>query len=280
MLWALEDAPVDDQGQLLVLIALADRAADDGAAAWPSIGWIAERARCSTRTVIRHLHALRDAGLIALGDQRLVEHLPANRRPQVYDIDLSRRRGDTVTPQPDVSPVSPQDEVGVSPVSPLGVSGVSPLEGSGVTGDALWGDTGGSSGVTAVSHKPSLEPSLENRPLLAVVPADAATPAETTSAKADNPSQGRRLPENFKPDQAMQDWARIETPLVGWDQHQEFMDYWLAQPGIKGRKTDWVRTWRNWMRKAQRDLAADQRRGRRVSGSPNPTRNSGIPEGW
>lgn len=78
----------------------------------------------------------------------------------------------------------------------------------------------------------------------------------------------------------MQDWARVHAPLVGWDQHQEFVDHWIAQPGIKGRKTNWVATWRNWMRKAQRDIEAAQRRGgRRVSGSPRP-HNSDIPEGW
>jgi len=28
-----------------------------------------------------------------------------------------------------------------------------------------------------------------------------------------------------------------------------FRDYWIAQPGVKGRKTDWAATWRNWVRK-------------------------------
>ena len=27
-----------------------------------------------------------------------------------------------------------------------------------------------------------------------------------------------------------------------------FRDYWIAQPGVKGRKTDWPATWRNWVR--------------------------------
>lgn len=29
----------------------------------------------------------------------------------------------------------------------------------------------------------------------------------------------------------------------------EFKDYWIAQPGAKGRKTDWLATWRNWCRR-------------------------------
>lgn len=29
----------------------------------------------------------------------------------------------------------------------------------------------------------------------------------------------------------------------------EFKDYWIAQPGQKGVKTDWLATWRNWVRR-------------------------------
>lgn len=29
----------------------------------------------------------------------------------------------------------------------------------------------------------------------------------------------------------------------------EFKDYWIAQPGQKGVKTDWDATWRNWVRR-------------------------------
>lgn len=30
---------------------------------------------------------------------------------------------------------------------------------------------------------------------------------------------------------------------------ERFIDYWRAQPGQKGCKTDWVATWRNWLRR-------------------------------
>jgi hypothetical protein len=29
----------------------------------------------------------------------------------------------------------------------------------------------------------------------------------------------------------------------------EFRDYWVAVPGSKGCKLDWLATWRNWVRK-------------------------------
>jgi hypothetical protein len=33
---------------------------------------------------------------------------------------------------------------------------------------------------------------------------------------------------------------------------KRFRDYWIAQPGQKGVKTDWEATWRNWVRKEDR----------------------------
>jgi phage terminase Nu1 subunit (DNA packaging protein) len=38
-----------------------------------------------------------------------------------------------------------------------------------------------------------------------------------------------------------------------------FVDYWIAQPGQKGVKTDWDATWRNWMRRKQADLKAGRK---------------------
>lgn len=31
---------------------------------------------------------------------------------------------------------------------------------------------------------------------------------------------------------------------------EKFRDYWAAQPGQKGVKTDWPATWRNWVRRS------------------------------
>jgi hypothetical protein len=32
---------------------------------------------------------------------------------------------------------------------------------------------------------------------------------------------------------------------------ERFADYWRAVPGAKGRKTDWLATWRNWVRNSR-----------------------------
>lgn len=69
-----------------VLLQLADRADQMGYGAYPSIGTIADTLECSTRTVQRALLELRASGLIRYGDQRYVAHIPADRRPTVYDV--------------------------------------------------------------------------------------------------------------------------------------------------------------------------------------------------
>jgi len=45
-------------------------------------------------------------------------------------------------------------------------------------------------------------------------------------------------------------WCAQERPDLDaartWD---SFRDYWIAQPGAKGVKADWLATWRNWVRR-------------------------------
>ena len=43
------------------------------------------------------------------------------------------------------------------------------------------------------------------------------------------------------PGQELGDWIK---------QAEIFRDYWVAQPGVKGRKANWSATWRNWVRRA------------------------------
>ncbi len=68
-----------------ILLALADHA-DPHGRAWPSQRTLAERGRCSVRTVQRHLNAMEKRGLIRRGDQRLVAHLRGHSRPIVWDL--------------------------------------------------------------------------------------------------------------------------------------------------------------------------------------------------
>jgi hypothetical protein len=44
-------------------------------------------------------------------------------------------------------------------------------------------------------------------------------------------------------------FAREKRPdLNPREVFDSFRDYWIAQPGQKGVKTDWFATWRNWVR--------------------------------
>lgn len=94
MLWVLEDAPVENHGELAVLYALAERANDDGTCSWPSQDWIAFRARCTDRTVRNHLRALESRGVICKGNPKFVDHIRTDRRPTVWDLNLDATRAE------------------------------------------------------------------------------------------------------------------------------------------------------------------------------------------
>lgn len=62
-------------------------------------------------------------------------------------------------------------------------------------------------------------------------------------------SRGTRLTEEWRP--SPEDIAFCKAnrqDLKVSEVFQRFRDYWIAQPGAKGRKADWPATWRNWVR--------------------------------
>lgn len=84
-------------------------------------------------------------------------------------------------------------------------------------------------------------------------------PTPTTPKGVDTAKRGSRIPEPFIITDEMRAWARTETPLVDVDRKTvEFVDYWAAVPGQKGIKLEWVRTWKNDMRKKQEFAERDQ----------------------
>lgn len=86
MVWALKRAPVTDPLAHLVLIGLADHADPQGREARPSQKRLAEYVNVTDRTIRTKLRMLEDQGLIRPGDDRLVAHLRADRRPLVWDL--------------------------------------------------------------------------------------------------------------------------------------------------------------------------------------------------
>lgn len=62
--------------------------------------------------------------------------------------------------------------------------------------------------------------------------------------------RGSRLPADCLLPNDWFHFCKQERPdLVPKQVFDEFRDYWIAQPGQKGVKTDWDATWRNWVRR-------------------------------
>ncbi|AEL98225.1 replication initiation protein [Mycobacterium phage BigNuz] len=80
------------------------------------------------------------------------------------------------------------------------------------------------------------------------LPAVAHSAPGAPAAKA---PRGSRLPEGWMPDDETIASMREQFPLVDLRaEHAKFTDYWRGVAGAKGRKADWLATWRNWIRRA------------------------------
>lgn len=83
-----------------------------------------------------------------------------------------------------------------------------------------------------------------------------------TSPEKSQAARGTRLPSDFKVSGEWIGWAitqRRWTQDVAETVAAEFCDYWPAQPGVKGVKTDWFATWRNWVRRSHSPDGAPQK---------------------
>lgn len=68
---------------------------------------------------------------------------------------------------------------------------------------------------------------------------------------AESSEKGSRLPESWAPSAAMVAYAGEHAPSVNVRETvQDFVDYWVAVPGARGRKVLWDRTWMTWVRRA------------------------------
>jgi hypothetical protein len=78
---------------------------------------------------------------------------------------------------------------------------------------------------------------------------DAPPLASPAGKSKDKSGQGTRLSADWSLPLDWAEWARKERPdLDPVRQADRFADYWRAQAGAKGRKADWLATWRNWIR--------------------------------
>ncbi|MGP1255227.1 MAG: hypothetical protein ACTS10_12495 [Kiloniellales bacterium] len=113
----------------------------------------------------------------------------------------------------------------------------------------------GSPGLAAQTVLASCEAGSECDPVLP-------PKAKTASAR------GCRLPDDWRPSpQARR--AAYEEGLSDAEIDRcadRFRDYWHAQPGARGRRADWLATWRNWVRRDADDGRAGPHARRRQAG--------------
>lgn len=76
--------------------------------------------------------------------------------------------------------------------------------------------------------------------------------AQRAAAPPPRHANGSRLPQDWQPDEPGYDGATARTL-------ERFRDYWTAQAGAKGRKSDWQATWRNWCRRDAEERASKPR---------------------
>lgn len=91
--WLANHAPGVKPHWFGTLFALCNSANAEGRGAHPSQASQAWVARKDERAVREDLRALEGAGLIRKGDQRMVSHLPPDKRPVVWDLALEKTRG-------------------------------------------------------------------------------------------------------------------------------------------------------------------------------------------
>jgi hypothetical protein len=98
--------------------------------------------------------------------------------------------------------------------------------------------------VNSKSKAPEQEPSLKHHLKSKERENTAETLPKPTEKKRASRLSLDSLPEEWEV------WARNERPDIDpvktW---AIFSDYWKAQPDSKGRKLDWLATWRNWIRR-------------------------------
>lgn len=155
MLWAMNEAPVDNPTEVVVLVALGDNAREDGTGACPGVKKIAARGRIAERTAQRTLRELEKRGVIRLGDQSIAAYL-GRYAPVVYDLAMELRREDLADGVDlyDGGPERQQavDNQGRQSVTP---GPDRPAEGrQSVTPESVRGDRSADRGVTAVSPEP------------------------------------------------------------------------------------------------------------------------------
>ncbi|WP_454056887.1 helix-turn-helix domain-containing protein [Cupriavidus sp. Marseille-Q8015] len=213
-------------GEMLLALALADHAHDDGTRIYPSVSQLAAKTRQSVRTVQYQLRNMEAAAWLLLcnaGNGGRNTHREYRINPAwLNGADFASLAGDE------------SDGGNGAEIAP-GQKGANGDE-KGATDDAK----GAIAGAPASNrHKPS---------------------------KNHQSARGTRLPDDWELKPETLQWTLAKTAayaenLPQWKggawsaehtmfEAEKFKDYWIGVSGQSGVKTDWPGTWRNWVRKA------------------------------
>jgi hypothetical protein len=243
--WVLEAGLTP--GEFVIYVALRTFA-DRGGKAYPRPEAVAERARCSARTVHNAYGRFRQLGLMT----------------------SSRTRRDDGTHGPvrvtlrDVRPTSTAPHSAVE--SHRTVEGDSSTAPDSAVDDHRTTQGDSTAPHSAVKEHPTnnTTPRTQREAALrAAAPPDADTgedvqPAEATATTNPEPAAGKRprgtrLPPDWSPDEPLRAWTRQQnagTPVNPHRELDQFRDYWVAKAGRDATKLDWSRTWQRWIRTA------------------------------
>lgn len=223
MSWVFKHSPAEGSDRLCLLV-LANYADDEGLS-WPGVAKIAREMRVSERTAQRTLHKLAEGGHITIVPNGAPDsRQPTNRRTNAYRLLV---RGDTA--------VTPTPNPGVTPGAPRG-------------------DNPGNSGVTLLSPKPPIDPSVDPSEISgAEAPelshADSASSSRAEKSSAKNGAAKKLTPDTFVVTDEMRMWAAEKVRGVDVDaQTEQFLDWWRAS----GKPfKDSIAGWRNWLRRSK-----------------------------
>ncbi|HHT8835124.1 TPA: helix-turn-helix domain-containing protein [Burkholderia cenocepacia] len=214
-------------GAKFVLVAVCDTANDEGVC-WPSVETIRRKCSMGERTVQRHLDDLEQAGIITRSFRK--------GRSTTYQVHESKFPFSTpakLAPPQERHPRQGDTPANLAP-TPAKNDGTPPPN----------------STETPANLAPRTTNNLKENPQGTVRTPESAS-VDNSGPKAS--ALGARLPADWVLTKKLALWALQEQPT--WtDEHvrkiaDAFRDHWIAQPGVKGRRTDWEATWRNWVRR-------------------------------
>lgn len=209
--------------ELLMLVVLADYS-DDAGNSYPAVASLARKCRMSPRNANYILTALQ-----ASGELRVLKN-EGPKGTNRYRIMLDQLGKQPLKPAAPLKPIAPLK--GASPPKPEG--GCTPETAFTLKPTSATPEAGFLKPLKPTSDEPSL-----NRQ----------EPQRVRAKRSPASDRGSRLPADWTLPAEWRAWAEDARPDINVEATADsFADHWHAQPGAKGRKADWLATWRNWVR--------------------------------